>query len=308
MKKKVSVIIPTFNRSTCLRNCLDALYREINRNEVAVVVVDDGSDPEEQCRNRTICLDFKAEYLVIANAGSSQARNSGLQISNSEWIAFLDDDVSVNSGWYSALCTAVNSNRPGILGVEGRVVPSGEGVWDREVSNDTGRLYLTCNIIYRKYTLDKIGGFDRSGNFPPCEDHELAARVLELGHIVFCPQLCVTHMPRVVNLITFINRAPHRIRRHLNAEFYFYSLRPLDYNRFRHASSFWGTYRSILFKHVMSSLRRRDIRRLLRNPLQTWALITGLFIEQICAWLLLPGYLRRKIPRPAKAFKKKSNY
>lgn len=300
MIKKVSVIIPTFNRSTSLQSCLDALCREVNVNEITVVVVDDGSDPQEQRRNREICLRFNAEYLVVPNAGSSQSRNAGLQLCNSEWIAFLDDDVSVNSGWYTALCTSINSSSPDILGVEGRVVPSGEGVWDREVSNDMGGLYLTCNIVYRKSTLDTISGFDRSGNFPPCEDHELAARVLELGQIVFCPQLCVTHMPRDVNLANFIKKAPHRIRKHLYAEFYFYSLRPLDYNRFRHASSFWGTYRSILFKHVLSSLRRRDFRRLRNNPLQTAALITGLFIEQIGAWLLLPGYLKRKTLTPAK--------
>ncbi len=294
MRKKFSVIIPTYNRSIYLRSCLEALFTEIDRQDVGVLVVDDGSCLEQQCRNREICLSFKAGYHFISNAGSAQSRNAGLQRCRSEWIVFIDDDVCVNSGWYAALRSTVNSAGSDILGIEGQVVSSGGGVWDREVSNSSGGLYLTCNMVYRRSILDKVGGFDQSGYFPPCEDHELAARILEHGKLLFNPQMCVTHMPRTVKLKSFIKKAPHRIRRLLYAEYHFYSIRPHAYKKFRHAANFWGTYRSILMKHVVISLRRRDIGRLLKHPLQTGVLVTGLLIEQLGAWALLPAFVRRQ--------------
>lgn len=43
---------------------------------------------------------------------------------------------------------------------EGCIFPSGSGVWDREVQNSSGGLYLTSHCAYRKTTQSKLGGFD----------------------------------------------------------------------------------------------------------------------------------------------------
>lgn len=88
----VSIVIPIYNVSGYLRECLDSVYSQI-KESWEVILVDDGSTDE----SGNICKEYRQKYsqtLVIhkENGGLSDARNAGIEIAKGEYIYFLDSD------------------------------------------------------------------------------------------------------------------------------------------------------------------------------------------------------------------------
>lgn len=297
----VSIVIPTFDRPGYLRTCLQSLREQVkDDSDTEIIAVDDGSDEKNACENQRICAEFNCQYLHQGrNRGMAVARNAGIAKSSGEWVVFLDDDVQVNENWFDNLITLLKEVPCSVPGIEGKVTGSGGGVWDREVQNLSGGVFLTCHLIVRRSVLDRLSGFDPEFEFlgPFCEDHELAARVLMWGEIVFSDKISVTHLPRKVNLFRHIKLAPQRISGLLKAEFYFYRKHPDRYHLFRRAPSFWGTYLSILCRNIINDLRRRQLNVLLRHPIETTCLIKSSLFEQFTALLLAPRFLSEWISR-----------
>jgi glycosyltransferase involved in cell wall biosynthesis len=86
---KVSVIIPTYNRSNLL---LEAVQSVLNQTyqDFEIIVIDDGStDDTEEVING---YSDKLRYFKQENAGVNAARNRALELTQGEYIATLDND------------------------------------------------------------------------------------------------------------------------------------------------------------------------------------------------------------------------
>jgi glycosyltransferase involved in cell wall biosynthesis len=293
----LSIIIPTRNRSGSLHKCLGALMSSIaGRSDCEVIVIDDHSKDEIANENRHICNAMHGDYLFLEkNQGAAGARNRGIETSKGEWIAFLDDDVYVEQDWFDVCIKSVSGLPPSTIGVEGKLTATGDGVWDKEVENLKGKAYLSCHIVYRKNMLERIGGFDESfiSRYPACEDHELAMRALLWGDIAFNPYLHARHFPRIVRSAGYLRDSFQRMKSLLIAEFYFYQKHPDRYHLMRHARTFWGTYKNIVLFHLLVSLKRRSVLRLMRHPFQCATLVCASLLEQITAICLFPFYFYR---------------
>jgi Glycosyltransferases involved in cell wall biogenesis len=96
----ISVIITTYNRPTFLRRALaSVLAQDIKGVDVEVVVVDDGSEED----NIPVLTDLDKHFMLKGipllyfkmgeNSGyQCKPKNIGIQQSNGEFIAYLDDD------------------------------------------------------------------------------------------------------------------------------------------------------------------------------------------------------------------------
>ena len=89
----VSVIIPTHNRASMLREALNSVFAQEGRGELFeldVIVIDDASSDE----TGDIVREFPpVKYLRLdVNRGPSIARNAGIRASTGRYVAFLDDD------------------------------------------------------------------------------------------------------------------------------------------------------------------------------------------------------------------------
>ncbi|WP_169512916.1 glycosyltransferase family 2 protein [Actinopolymorpha alba] len=92
---KVSVIIPVYNPGPCLDSCLESLLgQSMSPGEYEVLFVDDGSDDGTPVR-----LDRLAEqhsHIRVIHAartgGPGRPRNIGVEVSNGEYVYFLDPD------------------------------------------------------------------------------------------------------------------------------------------------------------------------------------------------------------------------
>jgi glycosyltransferase involved in cell wall biosynthesis len=86
---KISLVIPTYNRSCTLARAIEsALKQTYPLNET--IVVDDGSI--DNTYNIVKRYGNRVRYYFQENKGVSFARNQGVVISKSPWVAFLDSD------------------------------------------------------------------------------------------------------------------------------------------------------------------------------------------------------------------------
>ncbi|WP_151900719.1 glycosyltransferase family 2 protein [Sulfurimonas hydrogeniphila] len=84
----ISVIIPTYNRYKLLKRAIKSVLAQTYTPK-EIIVIDDGST-DTTCN---IQNDFpNIIYIYQKNSGVSAARNKGIEIAKSEWIAFLDSD------------------------------------------------------------------------------------------------------------------------------------------------------------------------------------------------------------------------
>lgn len=91
MEPLISVIIPTYNRSSLLMQTLESVFRQSFRN-IEVIVIDDGSsdDTVDVINNN---YENRVRLLSLPHSGlPAVARNAGIESAKGELIAFCDSD------------------------------------------------------------------------------------------------------------------------------------------------------------------------------------------------------------------------
>ncbi len=91
-KPKVSIIVPVYNVEEYLVKCLDSLVSQTLK-EIEIICINDGStDNSLEILNTFAQKDSRIIIINKQNEGVSAARNIGLDISNGEYIMFVDSD------------------------------------------------------------------------------------------------------------------------------------------------------------------------------------------------------------------------
>lgn len=84
----ISVLIPTYNYGRFISYCIDSVFKQTYKN-IEVIVVDDGSVDD----TREIIKQYpNVRYFYQEHKGVSAARNRLLELSQGEYIAFVDAD------------------------------------------------------------------------------------------------------------------------------------------------------------------------------------------------------------------------
>lgn len=200
-RPRVSVIIPTYNRSAWLKGAINSVANQTFTN-FELIVADDGSDDDtpEIVSN----LSHPVRYLRLAHSGRpAVVRNRALGASTGDLVAFLDDDdlwapeklrdqvalferrpqldfVYCNAraidgaGQFSAPLLSPSQGQP-------------ERVFDALLVNCF--IYPSTIMVSRKRLL-AVGGFDES--LPIVEDYDLWLRLAYRGQADFLPATAVT--------------------------------------------------------------------------------------------------------------------
>ncbi len=213
----LSIIICTRDRSQELAHCLSKLTLQCGSHDEIIVV--DNRPSNDMARQ--IALKFGAKYYLVTNGGKSTALNVGIKRSNSDIIAFLDDDCFVEDGWkYSITRHFEDQDIAYVSGLEKpyelRTMAQkilelkggfSKGVNFRCFTKDTYKniwwrgvpvylIGLGGNSAVRKSAILKVGGFDEM--FGPGEDiwagesTEICYRLLQGGYtLVYDPEAIV---------------------------------------------------------------------------------------------------------------------
>lgn len=87
---KVSVIVPVYNTGRYVERCLDSLIHQTLKDEMEIIVVNDGStDNSEEIIEK---YRQQVKYYAKENEGIAKTRNFGIEKATSEYIMFVDSD------------------------------------------------------------------------------------------------------------------------------------------------------------------------------------------------------------------------
>lgn len=91
---KISIILPTYNRGSILRECLDSVINQSYNNWELIIVDDCSTD-----NTANVIRSYAQQNLKIkgvshpSNLGPSHSRNVGIKIANGDLIFFIEDDL-----------------------------------------------------------------------------------------------------------------------------------------------------------------------------------------------------------------------
>lgn len=177
----LSIIICTFNRADLLDLTLkNILNQTISNTDYEVIVVDNCSTDH----TRKIVGTYNSSYSNLyyfyeKKQGLSVARNTGIRISQSNHLLFLDDDVTTSSNLLEAYLDEIQKkDNQDVACFGGKILINWEGGikpdWFPEKflnlygHFDFGNEVIEvpyavgCNMLWRKDILNRLGGFDES--------------------------------------------------------------------------------------------------------------------------------------------------
>lgn len=100
---KISIIIPVYNTEDCVEKCIRSCMSQ-TMNDIEIIAVDDGSsDSTPDILDRLAGGDARIRVIHQENAGSSAARNAGIQVSTGDYLGFVDADDYIEPDMYEKL-------------------------------------------------------------------------------------------------------------------------------------------------------------------------------------------------------------
>jgi glycosyltransferase involved in cell wall biosynthesis len=193
---KLTVIIPTYNRSAVLKKCLDALtIQTLSADLYEIVVADDGSSDDTRQTVERCAADSPEpiSYLWQCNAGQNAARNLAITEARGQLLLFINDDTIVTATMLAEHVQTHQGYPDESVAVLGRVTVSPRvpysmfskihldalyALWRGKKELDW-RAFYTCNISVKKSFLIKYGLFEASIRYN--DDVELGERLSHFG-------------------------------------------------------------------------------------------------------------------------------
>lgn len=103
----VSVIVPVYNTSKFLPDCLDSLINQTFK-DIEIICVNDGStDNSLEILNNYAQKDSRIKIISQKNKGLSGARNTGIENINGEYTLFVDSDDWIDLNFIEKLHNAI---------------------------------------------------------------------------------------------------------------------------------------------------------------------------------------------------------
>ncbi|MDE7144743.1 MAG: glycosyltransferase [Duncaniella sp.] len=104
----ISIVVPVYNVAEYLPRCMDSLLAQDYPN-IEIILVDDGSTDN----SLEICRSYESDRVrvfSVENGGAASARNYGIGqcARESQYLAFVDSDDSVEPGYISRMAASVS--------------------------------------------------------------------------------------------------------------------------------------------------------------------------------------------------------
>jgi glycosyltransferase involved in cell wall biosynthesis len=154
----LSVVVPTLNGRDQLRGCLDAVADQAPDAEVVVV-----NGPSADGTTGMVTDRDDVDVLIeVASRTVTVARNAGIDAASGDVIAFVGDELRVESDWLAAVVDGL-TEAPVVTGPTHRTLRGGVATESTEEVTITGRTVTAIaghNVAFQRGVLDDIDGFD----------------------------------------------------------------------------------------------------------------------------------------------------
>ncbi len=201
-----SIVIPTYGRSRLLSNCLLSISNlSYPPEKFEVIVVDDGSHAPPTKIVEDYKKSLNIELIHQDHKGPAAARNLGVSASKGQYLAFTDDDCTVQANWlYTFEKRLAKNNNCIIAGRVLNALPSNIYSTASQLlvdylssyfKNGNHTTFLTSNnMCLSRELFDRLGGFDESFPRAAAEDREFCDRSIHEGYKVrYEPLAIVNH-------------------------------------------------------------------------------------------------------------------
>ncbi len=204
----LSVIIPVFNRERMIERAIRSVADQLGAED-QIIIVDDGSSDGTKAVVSSLLKNDKRIILKdnCRSKGAPGARNTGLDISTCEWVAFLDSDNEWRRGFSHALRESISTkSQCDVFTCHSQILdqaelsdkPVASGVFEWSPSGNiirellAGGTYVdTSSAVIRRAKLVSIEGWDES--CPSFQEWDLHIRLSEICTYHCVPKILVNY-------------------------------------------------------------------------------------------------------------------
>ncbi len=186
---KISIIIPVFNSSSTIKECLDAIYSSKFKNFEVIIVSDNSKDDSIK-----IAKNFDCKIIELKeNHGPAYVRNKGAHEAQGDILLFIDSDVIINKDALTYLeskflnkdinvIQGIYSHEPIYKSIAGQYQMSYNCyyIWPKKKLY-TSSLSTCCCAIRKKIFID-LKGFNTNIKRASAEDEEFGYKLIEKGY------------------------------------------------------------------------------------------------------------------------------
>jgi Predicted glycosyltransferases len=210
----IAVVIPNYNGLIYLKDCLEALRQQTNKDFTTIIVDNNSSDGS---------LEFirehydEVEIIALAeNTGFCGAVNRGIEATSTPYVILLNNDTVVEAEFVAELYQAMEREKEAFSGQakmlqlhQPTLIDAAGNYYNalgwafakgkdksKDLYNEECQIFASCAgaAIYRRTVLDEIGLFDEK-HFAYLEDIDIGYRARIRGYNnIYIPRAVVFHV------------------------------------------------------------------------------------------------------------------
>lgn len=189
---KYSVIVPVYNRIDEVRDLLESLVCQTQKNFEVIIVEDGSTEPCEEIVDNYYGS-FHLKYFYKSNEGRSIARNYGIERASGQYFIFFDSDCVIPPGYFAILDRELAARPLDAFGgpdaAHASFTPTQKAISFAMTSFLTtggirgGKVQMekfmprSFNMGYSREVYEKVGGFREMFS----EDIDMSTRIRQAG-------------------------------------------------------------------------------------------------------------------------------
>ena len=197
----ISIIIPVYNSSLTLKECLEAIFTSTYQDYEVIVVSGNSTDDSIK-----IAKQYNTKVINLSqNKGPAVARNKGSLEADGNIILFLDSDVIINKNSLNIIANkfskenvnaiqGIYSHKPNYKYIATQFYQSYLCYYVWPNNKEYASTLVTGCFAIRKEIFNKLGGFDVKIENASCEDEKFGYSLINNGYkILIVRDLQVVH-------------------------------------------------------------------------------------------------------------------
>lgn len=144
---KVSIIVPIYNVSKYLSNCIESIIAQSYKDYECILVDDGSTDGSSEICDLFANKDKRITVIHKKNEGLSSARNAGLEVANGKYYVFVDSDDKIEPDMLNDCITSMEKSQSDLIVFNfQKIKDDGEVIWKSNCGTGT---YSITNEEYR---------------------------------------------------------------------------------------------------------------------------------------------------------------
>lgn len=215
---EVAVVVASHDRPLRLRWLLNALQEQtVARDRFEVIVCHDssGGETHELLECHPLATEGVLRHIALPPGGRppGMQRNAALELARAPIVLFTDDDCRPPADWLERALEATQRYPDAI--VQGRTLPDPDELGiayhvphTRSQRIDPPAVWAqTCNVLYPRRVLTRVGGFDEQ--MEAGEDTDLCLRARAAGaRYVGAPEMLTYHAVHALGIVGSLRSLP----------------------------------------------------------------------------------------------------